>query len=209
MVPEMKSGIFICIIFCGFTLSGFSQSFSGEKEFGIGISVSDLYSNSYYLLSGSLNKKNHQLYSAIGYYDEDNSRTKDKIYNLTIGYKGYIFNSSKIFRGFGMLGGGGFYYQRQYSYTNCNLMTDEINYNTHGIILYWGFGGQFIIRNRFIIGLNAQLGWGYGKDNKLKYERYEANTSPPGCYPVEEFPSRTRGFFEALCFLFAEYHFGK
>src|SRR5436190_8028141 len=159
----MKSLLFTSVIASALlSLNGFSQSISGEKEFAIGIAGAYYDRQSYLMISGSLNKKNHQVFSGVSYLNESVGSEKNKTYNLTVGYKGYVFNHSKIFRGFGILGGGGFYYKLQFHVTNCNLNVEEINYHTQGIILFWGLGGQFIIQKKIIVGLAAQLGWGHG-----------------------------------------------
>src|SRR5687768_7203994 len=102
----MKHSACYIILLLLISWKGFAQSLSSDKEFGIGISGFYLDSKtfSYCMLSGSLNKDNHQVFAGIGYINEGRANFKNRTYDLTIGYKGYIFNRSKIFRGFGMFG---------------------------------------------------------------------------------------------------------
>jgi hypothetical protein len=158
-----------------------------SSTFGIGyrgildlIYPPDLIFNPYIFL----NEKHHQFFAGFTYLNYYKNNFVHE-YNITAGYKKYMFNGSKHFR---------LYIPCEivifYAEASESLPADYV----HGIKISSGVGVQYSV-GRFIFGLDNAIGWGYG-ESANPYSYYNAS-----------FLSESGGFGVLTSSFFLEYRF--
>lgn len=172
------------------------------------------HSDNYNSVFISLNKRRHRFFTGPGY--SFNTKNNSKVYSWVFGYKNYFKTGSGKFGGF-IHGGIKIFYNTDFiRVTNCDTLPEDVRYETGGGIIYWGLGVQQIIKEKFLLGLSYQLGYGHGLGNK-KYGYYyiwkdaellsQNIHQPYGCLWTGLSNEKTKGFYEFILLLSLEYRF--